>query len=577
MYPKFSRRTFLKSIALATAASGISKQVSAAFRPTRLSSPLTSLQDGWDTVIVGSGYGGAVLAARLAPYGSLCVLERGKEWVPGGFPNSPTSLLEALKTARNPLGLFDYHLSSEMDVVVGSGLGGTSLINSNVVISPDKAIFMEKEWPTQLQTEYELDALFRCMHIVRTMLQIEQSEPFHLKKQQVHRESIQLLQNETLKPTYQSLDLAINFTRIHQTDNAFGVFQHRCTFCGDCNTGCNIRAKNSLDVNYLPLAVSRGAKIFTEAEVDVLEKDPDGLWRVHIQGIGVIRAKTVFLCAGTLGSTQILLRSQKRGFSGRFSEHLGQHFSANGDTLGINYNSDYQTNAVGVGHTHSFSTEYQAGPTITCTADYRRTHAASDRFLIQDGIFPSGLVDLIRLAVIPLAKKPLEWEKWDRVLLDLKGKNIPGALNHSMLYLASGHDSAGGTLRLNSENTIEVHWPNVDQESIFKNIATQMEKLATVSGGSYVKSPSHLVGAKGHFITVHPLGGCRLGNTALQGVVNYKGQVFDADSPDPTAVHRGLYVADGSIIPRSLGVNPLLTIAALGERIAEQYCHEYHR
>lgn len=575
MYPKLSRRAFLKSVALATMASGISKPVYSAFRqPSRLSSPLSSLQDVWDTVIVGSGYGGAVLAARLAGYGNLCVLERGKEWVPGGFPNTPVSLLDALKTSRNPLGLFDYRLNSEMDVVVGSGLGGTSLINSNVVTSPDKAVFMEKEWPTQLQSEHALEALFRSMNTVRTMLKVEQSEPFQLKKQQVHRESIQLLQNETLKPTYQPLDLAINFTKTNQTDNEFGVFQHQCTFCGDCNTGCNIRAKNTLDVNYLPLAVAKGAKIFTEVDVDVLEKDSSDLWRVYFKPTGFIRAKTVFLCAGTLGSTQILLRSQKRGLSGRFSEQLGQHFSANGDTLGINYNLDYQTNALGVGQTHSFPADYQAGPTITCTADYRPTSTASHRFLIQDGVFPSALVDLLRLAVMPLAKKPLDWEKWDRVLLDLKGKNIQGALNHSMLYLASGHDSARGKLRLDSENNIEVHWPDVGQEPVFKNIATQMEQLAKASGGSYVKNPSHLVGAKGHFITVHPLGGCRLGDTALQGVVNYKGQVFDGGSRDPTAIHPGLYVADGSIIPRALGVNPLLTIAALAERIAEHY--EYH-
>lgn len=575
MYPKLSRRAFLKSVALATVASGISKPVYSAFRqPSRLSSPLSSLQEVWDTVIVGSGYGGAVLAARLAGYGSLCVLERGKEWVPGGFPNTPASLLDALKTARNPLGLFDYRLNSEMDVVVGSGLGGTSLINSNVVTSPDKAVFMEKEWPTQLQSEHALEALFRSMNTVRTMLKVEQSEPFQLKKQQVHRESIQLLQNETLKPTYQPLDLAINFTKINQTDNEFGVFQHRCTFCGDCNTGCNIRAKNTLDVNYLPLAVAKGAKIFTEVDVDVLEKDSSGLWRVYFKPTGFIRAKTVFLCAGTLGSTQILLRSQKRGLCGRFSEQLGQHFSANGDTLGVNYNLDWETNALGVGQAHSFPADYQAGPTITCTADYRPTSIASHRFLIQDGVFPSALVDLLRLAVMPLAKKPLDWEKWDRVLLDLKGKNMQGALNHSMLYLASGHDSARGKLRLDSENNIEVHWPDVDQESVFKNIAAQMEQLAKASGGSYVKNPSHLVGAKGHFITVHPLGGCRLGDTALQGVVNYKGQVFDGGSRDPTAIHPGLYVADGSIIPRALGVNPLLTIAALAERIAEHY--EYH-
>ena len=68
-------------------------------------------------------------------------------------------------------------------------------------------------------------------------------------------------------------------------------------------------------------------------------------------------------------------------------------------------------------------------------------------------------------------------------------------------------------------------------------------------------------------VTVHPLGGSVMGTDADSGVVDHRGRVFDPSS-GPTAVHRGLLVADGSIVPTSLGINPLLTIAALAERIA---------
>jgi cholesterol oxidase len=70
--------------------------------------------------------------------------------------------------------------------------------------------------------------------------------------------------------------------------------------------------------------------------------------------------------------------------------------------------------------------------------------------------------------------------------------------------------------------------------------------------------------------TAHPLGGCRMAATAADGVVNHRGEVFDpTPGRDGRAVQPGLYVADASIIPSALGNNPLLTITALAERVAD--------
>jgi cholesterol oxidase len=83
-------------------------------------------------------------------------------------------------------------------------------------------------------------------------------------------------------------------------------------------------------------------------------------------------------------------------------------------------------------------------------------------------------------------------------------------------------------------------------------------------GGGYFATP--LWDFFGHLITVHPLGGCRMGDNANEGVVDHLGQVFNRETGGR---YEGLYVADGSIIPTALGVNPAWTIAALAERIAQ--------
>src|SRR5262249_27127675 len=99
---------------------------------------------------------------------------------------------------------------------------------------------------------------------------------------------------------------------------------------------------------------------------------------------------------------------------------------------------------------------------------------------------------------------------------------------------------------------------------------TEMTRHAQTFGGRFVDSPrtSPLFG--GALTTVHPLGGCPMAERVEDGVVNADGQVFDPRSGSQS-IYAGLHVADGSIAPASIGVNPLLTIAALAERSAQHY------
>jgi cholesterol oxidase len=114
--------------------------------------------DGYDVVVIGSGYGAAVTAARLAtaqwPAGgkpTICILERGREWLPGQFPDTLNRGVQESRGPLNPLGLYDNTFSPDIGVLAGSGLGGTSLVNANVAIRPDGDVFERAEWPQAIR------------------------------------------------------------------------------------------------------------------------------------------------------------------------------------------------------------------------------------------------------------------------------------------------------------------------------------------------------------------------------------------------------------------------------------------
>jgi cholesterol oxidase len=136
-------------------------------------------------------------------------------------------------------------------------------------------------------------------------------------------------------------------------------------------------------------------------------------------------------------------------------------------------------------------------------------------------------------------------------------------LDRAITLLGLGHDRAEGEIRLEND-VATVRWPDYDRQPSHAELARLMEQYASAYGGRF----SPFTPARNY--TAHPLGGCRMGASAASGVVNHRGQVFDASAGDESRdVHAGLYVADASIIPTALGNNPLLTITALAERIAD--------
>jgi cholesterol oxidase len=546
----------------------------------RLSSPIGELEDHYEVIVVGSGYGGGIAASRLARAGrGVCVLERGKEFQPGEYPDTGPEIAGEFQidTPQGHLGsrtgLYDLRANDDLDVFVGCGLGGTSLVNANVSLRADARVFDEPVWPAEVAADVG-GHLERGYELATAMLRpTPLPGAVDLKKLGALDRSASALDAEDrfYRPP-------INVTFIDGVNSA-GVEQKACTMCGDCVSGCNYAAKNTVLMNYLPDAWNHGARIFTKICVRSLERR-DERWVVHYQLLDTGRehfdaaelfltGDVVVIAAGTLGSTEILLRSRDRGLP--LSAQAGKRLSGNGDVLAFGYNCDSQIDGVGWGSRRKGRLG-PVGPTITGIIDLRATDDLAEGMVIEEGAAPGGVAPFLPHAMALAAK--LVGTDTDRGRTDLVEESkreldslvrgaYHGAARNTQTYLVMAHDGSDGEMAL-EDDRLRTRWPGVGRRQIFQSINRNLLQATAALGGTFLRNPiwSQLFGKD--LISVHPLGGCVMAADAAQGVVNHKGQVFSGASG--TEVYEDLYVSDGSVIPRSLGVNPLLTISALAER-----------
>lgn len=530
---------------------------------TRLSSPHDALQPHYDVVVVGSGYGGGVAASRLARAGKrVAVLERGREVLTGEFPARFPDLknemqIRGRKMSSGPeTALYDVRLGEDMHVLVGCGLGGGSLVNAGVSLRPDARVFADEVWPGQIRQDGLLDEGYARAE--RWLAPASDPRAAEMVKYRSLDTAGQAFGHATIAPR-----VAVSF---EERINAAGITQPACTRCGDCCGGCNVGAKNTVAQTYLPDARRHGAEMFTHIKVRHVAKDKNGRWRIafatlnadgrNVERDGEVTADIVVLAAGTLGSTEILLRSAAKGLA--LSDRLGKRFSANGDIIAFGWGAKTPINAIGIGHPAKIEGR-EVGAAVTGQIEIRDPDHLAHELTVQEGVLPSAIAPALPLMFIPNGR-----------LLGALQSLIKGVYNgpfaHLQTFFAVSHDSAAGTFHLDGDK-LALRWPGAKDEPAYQRLDAKLTELVTQSGGKYVKNP--LAGTvMGHQpATAHPLGGCGMGSERTDGVVNHKGQVFDASAGrGSTDVHDGLYVIDGAIIPRSLGCNPLFTITALAER-----------
>jgi cholesterol oxidase len=532
----------------------------------------------FDVLIIGSGFGGAVTACRLAEARmKVLVLERGRRWEIKDYPSqSLENWLYDNDNPQNEYGWVDWRFWGNMTVVCGAAVGGGSLIYANVSAPAPAEAFLNG-WPPEIRREY-LDPYYAR---VGKMLRVQELPDNQLTDR--FRLMQEAAQNAGYKDRFHKMPIAVSFsekyplypTHPFTNDNSVpfkndqGVTQGTCVHCGNCDFGCQVHAKNTLDLNYIPWAEQHGAEVRALHYVRYIEPI-DGGYRVTYDQIvpgpggeggtlkrGSETARKVILSAGSLGSTEILLRCRDEFKTlPNISQFLGNNWSSNGDfmTLGI-----YPT---------SRPVEPTHGPTITCYIDFlndalKEKPYNGTKFVVEDGGFPPLLNDFLkklRRQARHGIKQPHVKHVLDGILHKLREDD---PLSNIMPWFANGVDASNGKFHLGINwcrpwrKKLKLDFPK-DGEPTDAIIAMHKRLTEVTHGEEDFVSPTWTWWQ--WLITPHPLGGCNMGTDATRGVVDHTGAVFG---------YPGLYVADGAIVPEAIGINPSRTIAALAERSSE--------
>ncbi|KAF2103993.1 cholesterol oxidase [Rhizodiscina lignyota] len=569
----------------------------------RISKPVELLRHTYDVVVIGSGYGGGVAASRMSRAGqSVCVLERGKERWPGEYPSmlaeaAPEISISGLfapndKPGRqvsigDPTKLYQLVVGEGQNAFVASGLGGTSLLNANVFLEADPGTMSLPEWPEELRKKGALDVYYER---AKSMLQPEPyPEDFPpLPKLELLREQAKLLGEES------------NFKRVPQTTrfengpNNVGVQMQGSNLTGMDSTGVNDGSKSSTLVNYLSDAWNWGAEIFCECEVRYLKKHPTeegylvyfawhgakrGMFKdnIHHDLMWIHARKFVFLGAGALGTTEILLRSKALGM--RMSDRIGRDMSGNGDILAFGYDTDYEVNGMG----KSFPDPYRPiGPTITGVIDCRDQPNPLDGYVIEEGAITQPLVPVLQymLEAMPGKIYPRNYglAQWLRHFISRQKSRLSnyaasGSLERTQTYLIMSHDSNQAIMTLENDKTA-IRWEGVGRSDHVEFLNGQLAKMTNGVGGTYINSPFYAALGQQE-ITVHAIGGASISydETGDNGATDSSGRLFQGNG---VSVYDGIVIADGAAVPTALGVNPFATITALAEKFVEDAARRNH-
>jgi cholesterol oxidase len=514
----------------------------------------------FDFAIVGSGFGGSVSALRLAEKGySVAVLEMGKRWRTEDFPETNWNLRKSMwQPSQGLYGTLQLTILSDIFIIHGCGVGGGSLVYANTLLVPPDHAFDDPQWigldwKSALRPHYE--TALRMLGAVPSQVLLETDRLLKSVADEMGRGQ-----------TFHRATVGVYFgeSGVKTADPYFGgegPERTGCTLCGGCMVGCRYGAKNTLDKNYLHLAEARDARIFPESRViDVRALDGGGYELTIEKSTGLrhpqrkMRARQVVISAGSLGTVELLMRCKERGSLPRLSNALGEYVRTNSEALlGVRSRRTDVDHSRGIAITSGVYVDDKTH--VECV----RYGAGSDALAPLATVLTDGGPPWPRWMrwVGEIAKSPLSFlrtlvpfgaAKRGIILLVMQpiDSHLRYVLRRSRVWpFAKKLDTERGDAA-----PVPVYFPLAQE--VAKRMAEKMDGIPQ-SGIIEVLLDKAT--------TAHILGGCPIGTSPDDGVVDTRSRAFG---------HDGLYVVDGSIIPANLGVNPSLTITAMAEYAMSQ-------
>lgn len=512
----------------------------------------------YDVVVVGSGFGGSVAALRLVEKGyRVLVLEAGRRFTDETLPRTSWDVRRFLWAPRlGWLGIQRIHVLPDVVVLAGAGVGGGSLNYANTLYRPTSdAFYRDPQWADITDWRAELapfyDQASRMLGVV--------DNPTTTPADDVVRQAAEDL---GVGHTFRLAPVGVVFGAPGAVvpDPFFGgagPARRGCLECGECMTGCRHGAKNTLPTNYLYLAERAGARVVAETTVTSLR--PRGQeWEVRTTRTGrrggdrTVTAGQVVVAAGTWGTQDLLHRMKADGTLPGLSDRLGVLTRTNSESLG---------GAATRWRGWRRRPDMSRGVAITSSVHLDdHTHLEPVRY--GRGSQLMGLLSTVLTDGGGRVPRPVRWLA--------AALRHPGQLASIVLGLGSWSQRTviglvmqtggasitvrprrtwrGGT-RLTSapgEGEPNPSWIPA-ANAAYRRMAVHLDGFAAGSLGEVADVP----------MTAHFLGGCTIGRSAADGVVDPYHRVFG---------HPGLHVVDGSTVSANLGVNPSLTITAQAER-----------